>query len=687
MSKNFKKLFQPKSLAIVGGYWADFVIEGNRKLGFKGPIWRINPNRKSDKKNKYYKSIKELPGIPDCVYIAVSRDLTIDAIKEFKSIGTGGVVCLASRFSETNSKDGLKKTNQLIKNANGMPFLGPNCYGFINYLDKVSVWSDQVAGEPTKKGIAFICQSGTIGNTISFNERSLPLGYIISVGNQTCITIEDIIDYTLNDKRITAIGVYAESFTNIDLFFKVLKKAKEKKIPIAIVKVGRSKIASDTIMSHTGSLSGKEDIYDSIFKQMGVTRCNSLSELSETLKIFHTAGILKSNKISIMGPSGGDMAMIGDLSEKLSINYSDIPKSITNSLKKVNHEGVIISNPFDLQTYNWNDPKSLRKTFNLMFKANFDLIALMLDFPNMKDCDVEEWEAIVDQFILSNKSKKTKAALIASLPETLPKHIRDKCFRSGIVPLQGLQEALFAINSSIVVKKAWTKSYSLKKIKYKKSNKKNIKTYTEFQSKKILHKYGIKIPNSILSNRNKAIKDSKQIGFPLVLKINSKKIIHKTELKGVFTNVESETEVKKIINRLSKLGNSFLIEKMIKNKVAELIIGIKVDDQFGPLIVIGSGGIYTELINDSVTLLLPLTKQIVLDAINNLRISKLLYGYRGKKEGDINALVETVLKLGKFVEKNASNLVEADINPLIICNKGKGVIAADALIHYLEEIK
>ena len=126
---------------------------------------------------------------------------------------------------------------------------------------------------------------------------------------------------------------------------------------------------------------------------------------------------------------------------------------------------------------------------------------------------------------------------------------------------------------------------------------------------------------------------------------------------------------------------------MIQDKVAELIIGIKVDDQFGPLIVIGSGGIYTELINDSVTLLLPLTKPIVLDAINNLRISKLLHGYRGKTGGDINSLVETILKFGKFAEKNASNLIEADINPLIICSKGKGVIAADALIHYLKEIK
>ena len=154
---------------------------------------------------------------------------------------------------------------------------------------------------------------------------------------------EDIIDHTLNDKRITAIGIYAESFNNIDLFFKVLKKAREKRVPIAIVKVGRSKIASETIMSHTGSLSGKEDIYDTIFKQMGATRCNSLSELCETLKMFHTVGILKDNKIAIMGPSGGDMAMTGDLSEGLSINYSKIPKNIYNQAidhAKIAHDNI-----------------------------------------------------------------------------------------------------------------------------------------------------------------------------------------------------------------------------------------------------------------------------------------------------------------------------------------------------------
>ena len=329
---NLKKLFRPKSLALVGGYWADFVIEGNRKLGFKGPIWHINPNRAYNKKNKYFKSIDDLPGIPDCVYIAVSRDLTVKVIKDFASLGTGGAVCLASRFSETNSKEGILKTKELLKNSGRMPFLGPNCYGFINYFDRVSVWSDQIAGNSTDSGIALICQSGTIGNTISFNHRSLPIGYIISLGNQTLVTIEDVIEYVLNDRRVSAIGIYAESFTNLELFIKVLGVAKQKKVPVAIVKVGRSKSAAKTIMSHTGSISGKEDIYDALFKRLGVARCNTLAELCETLKIFHTLGALKGNKIAIMGPSGGDMAMIGDASEGLAIHYSPIPIKIIKSL-------------------------------------------------------------------------------------------------------------------------------------------------------------------------------------------------------------------------------------------------------------------------------------------------------------------------------------------------------------------
>ena len=677
---NLKKLFRPKSLALVGGYWADFVYDGNKTIGYQGKVWHINPSRKSSKAKKYYKNIKDLPEVPDCVYLAVSRDQTVKLIKDIADIGVGGTVCLASRFSELNSKEGTNKTNELIRNAGKMPFLGPNCYGFINYLDRISVWSDQVAGKPTKKGVAIICQSGTIGNTISFNNRSLPIGYIISLGNQSQITIEDAINYALDDKRVTAIGIYAESFTNTEKLIKVFKKSRLKKIPIALVKVGRSKTASKTILTHTGSLSGKEDIYDSLFQRMGVARCNTLGELCEILKLLHTHGALNNDKISIMGPSGGDMAMIGDVAETLSLNFGKIPTKIKNELKKVNHPSVIISNPFDLQTYNWNDPKQLAKTFKLIFKTNFGLNALMLDFPNIEDCDTAEWDAIVDQFIKSSKIKKN-GAIISSLSDTLPKYLREKCLKSGVVPLQGMSESLLAISNSIKISKAWSNFSEIKISKKLQNHKKKIKTFSEYESKLILKKFKISTPKSLITNKKNILRDYKKIGFPLVAKIHSTTVFHKTEIGGVIININNEKELKQKTN---KFRGNILIEKMISNSIFEMIIGIKNDSQFGPTIILGAGGIYTELFKDTTTLLLPLNKKIILDEIKKLKFSKILFGFRGSDSADIDALVNTILKVAVFAEKNSDKISEVDINPLIVCKKGKGVFAVDALIHYFD---
>ena len=677
---NLKKLFRPKSLAIIGGYWADFVYDGNKTIGYKGKVWHINPSRKSTKRKKYYKNIKDLPEIPDCVYLAVSRDQTVKLIKDISNMGVGGTVCLASRFSELNSKEGKDKTNELIKNSGKMPFLGPNCYGFINYLDKISVWSDQVSGKPTKKGVAIICQSGTIGNTISFNNRSLPIGYIISLGNQSKITIEDAISYALDDNRVTAIGIYAESFTNIAKLIKVFKKSKLKNIPIAIVKVGRSKIASKTILTHTGSLSGKEDIYDSLFQRMGVAKCNTLGELCEILKLFHTHGVLKNDQISIMGPSGGDMAMIGDVAESLSLKFGKIPPKIKNDLKKVNHPSVIISNPFDLQTYNWNDPENLEKTFKLIFKTNFALNALMLDLPNIEDCDTEEWDAIVDKFIKSSKIKKN-GAIISSLSDTLPKYLREKCLKYNVVPLQGMSESLLAISNAIKIGKAWKNFADIKIPEEIPNLKKKIKTYSEYESKLILKKNKIPIPKSLVTNKKNILRDSKKIGFPLVAKINSNKVFHKTEIGGVVTNINSEKELKK---KTKKFTGNILIEKMITENVFEMIIGIKNDNEFGPTIILGAGGIYTELFKDTTTLLLPLTKRMIVEEIKKLKFSKILFGFRGKNSGDLDALVSSILKIAKFAENNYDKISEVDINPLIVCKKGKGVFAVDALIHYFK---
>ena len=678
---DLNKLFRPKKLAIIGGYWADFVYDENIKIGFKGKIWHINPKRRTTKKKKYYKSLADLPSIPDCVYIAVSNDLTIKLMKDISDMGAGGAVCLASRFSELNTTEGKEKTKKLIDNSGKTPFLGPNCYGFINYFDRVSVWSDQVAGNQTNKGVAIICQSGTIGNTISFNHRSLPIGYIISLGNQAKIGIEDTIEYALKDKRITAIGIYAEGFTSINKLIRVLKISKEKKIPIAIVKVGRSKIASKTILTHTGSLSGKENIYDALFKRMGVARCETLSELTELLKYFHTHGVISNDQISIMGPSGGDMAMLGDAAETLNLKFGKIKPQIKNDLKKVNHPGVIVSNPFDMQTYNWNDPDNIEKTFKIFFKNNFSSISLMLDFPNMEKCDTHEWDAIVNKYIKVAKKYKN-GSLISSLSDTMPKHIRDKCINNGISPLQGMKEALFTIKKAIEIGSIWKNESAVKNYKVKRQNK-NIKTYSEFESKKILKKIGIRIPKGIISDKIKLKKDSAKIGYPLVAKIHSNMIFHKSELNGVKTNIKNFNE---LISKTKTFKNQILLEKMVKDSLIEILIGIKIDDEFGPVIVIGAGGIYTELIRETKTLLLPLTKKDIQNELKNMKIGKILFGYRNQDRADIDSLIKTILSLSKFAEKNINKLHEIEINPLIVCKKNKGVFAVDALIHYFEEL-
>ena len=244
-----------------------------------------------------------------------------------------------------------------------------------------------------------------------------------------------------------------------------------------------------------------------------------------------------------------------------------------------------------------------------------------------------------------------------------------------------MSESLLAISNAIKIGKVWKNFADIKIPEEIPNLKKKIKTYSEYESKLILKKNKIPIPKSLVTNKKNILRDSKKIGFPLVAKINSNTVFHKTEIGGVVTNINSEKELKKKTNKFT--GN-ILIEKMITDNVFEMIIGIKNDNEFGPTIILGAGGIYTELFKDTTTLLLPLTKRMIVEEIKKLKFSKILFGFRGKNSGDLDALVSSILKIAKFAENNYDKISEVDINPLIVCKKGKGVFAVDALIHYFK---
>ena len=277
------RLIAPRSIALIGaGAWTDAVAAGNAAVGFQGTIYRVHPTRKSTPTATYYRSVADLPDAPDSAFIAVPNQEAPAVAGALAARGCGGFVCFSAGFSETGSELGHRLTQDLVTQAKDLPFFGPNCYGFVNFFDRAAMLPDQVVGKQIERGVALICQSGTIALTLMFNGRSLPIGCLFSVGNQTRLAVEDLIEILSDDPRVTAFGLYLEGVKDAGALAKAAEKARSKGKPIAVIKSGRTAAAARTAHSHTGALAGEDSVFESFCKQTGMARCDTLATLSET---------------------------------------------------------------------------------------------------------------------------------------------------------------------------------------------------------------------------------------------------------------------------------------------------------------------------------------------------------------------------------------------------------------------
>jgi len=683
---NLERLFRPKTVAVYGGKWSDYVVEQCVKLGFTGKIWRVHPLRKD-----CFNSTEELPEAPDAVFFGINREMTVKEFSTLHQRGLGGAVVFAAGFGE--EKDGAEYARKLEIAAGDLPFIGPNCYGFANFFDRVALWPDQVTGTPLERGVAFIAQSGTISITMMSQRRSLPLGYVISLGNQQRLAAEDLIRYCADDDRVSAIGLYLESILDLPKFIEAVDYARTLGKPIALIKAGSSEKGRSTAQTHTGALTGSDSLHDALFERLGIARCETLSSLVETLKLLHCFGPLPSKRILVFGASGGDMAMLSDSASRLDLEFSEIPETETDVLRASVGERVKLNNPLDIQTATWFDYPKLRKMFAVLLHCDYAVTAFMVDPQDETEADTEAFDLAIDTFLetVTENSSSGNAALLSSLPESLSKATREKCFRAGVVPLQGLAESLEALQHSAKIRQAWNE-WSLPEIIPPIPDDLTVRTLSESESKEMLSQHGFTIPKSgtsragrsgvasLLANPEKVSTVAEEIGFPVVLKAVAPEMFHKTEHGGIALNLKNVPEVIEAVSGMSGIAESFLVEEMITDGVAEMILGVSVDPQFGSTLTLGAGGIFTELIQDSVVLLLPVSESQIRQAIEKLRINALLKGWRGKPEGDIEALVEAVLKLADFVNRHSDRLDGCDINPLIVRPRGKGVVAVDALI-------
>jgi acyl-CoA synthetase (NDP forming) len=688
-----KRLLAPRHIALIGGQWADAAAAAAKAIGYGGEVWRVHPSRPSSAESHYFRSVDELPEAPDAAFIAAPNHEVPAIAAALARRGAGGFVCFAAGFSETGTAEGRRLTAALDGAAGALPYFGPNCYGLINLFDGAALWPDQVVGGRPARGVALICQSGTIALNLLFNQRSLPIGYVITVGNQTRLAVADVIDRLADDPRVTAFGLYIEGIEDAASFARAADKARAAGKPIALIKAGRTEAAARTARSHTGSLAGADGAFDAFCRQAGIARCDSLATLCETLKVLHSGGPLSGRRLLIMGASGGDMAMTADAARHLALEFPPFPPASTALLGALLSERVTIANPFDFHTHVWFDGPRLHSLFSIAHAAGYDSVGFMVDCPPEDRADPASYVAVIEEFIAAYPGAPARAAVISSLPESISAGTRARCLAAGVTPLQGQREALEALDHAAAIGAAWARGASVELCRPRRhdahgadprANRSRGKTLPEHEGKAALAAYGVPVPRSRTVTAGKAASAARALGFPVVMKAAGA-FEHKSDIGGVILDVRTVADAAAAAERLSRISDTLLVEEMVTDAVAEVLIGVSVDPQFGALLMLGAGGVLAELLRDSIILLPPFTSAAVQYALSRLGISKLIGGYRGRPPGDLPALVRTVLACARFAEENVDRLLELDLNPVIVRPAGMGAVAVDALVRLAEE--
>jgi len=674
---SFERLLKPRTIAIFGGVQAQEVIRQSDLMGYEGEIWPVHPKKTEILGRKVYRSVKDLPDSPDAAYVGVNRYLTIDIVRDLAEQEAGGAVCYATGFIEAG-EEGSELQERLLKASGNMPLVGPNCYGILNYLDGAMLWPDQQGGRRVEEGVAIITMSSTVGFNLTMQRRGLPIAYMLSLGNKLKFDLHDAIRVFAMQDRVTALGLYVEALPDPKAFQEAVDVARELGKPIVAIKTGRSDVAKKMVVSHTASLAGSDELVTDLFERLGVARVNSLEALIEALKVLHVLGPLSGGRIGAMSTSGGDLTLLADaLGPDLSM--PPLSDKVAQDLQAIIHDLMKAANPFDFQMFDWNDEESMARNFTAFMTEKFDVALCLLDYPREDICDQSTWAGAERGFVRATKETGTKAAVLSTFSDTISEEVAERLMKDRVATLAGIDAGVAGIQSAVDVGAAWRRPKSPPLLTgFDNSNVDAIEVLDEAASKRFIAENGVPVPPGHVVGSEDAVEAAELLGYPVVLKALG--VAHKTDVGGVQLGLADANAVSDAIAEMSDLSVSFLVERMVQGVVVELIVGVARDEQFGPYLLVGGGGILVEMMRDSVSLLLPTTNEWVLEAFSKLKCAPLLKGFRGAPPADLEAAAEAIMAIAAMVENDPEAIVELDVNPLMVLAKGQGVVAADALI-------
>jgi acetyltransferase len=693
MISNF---FDPKSVAVLGasatpGKVGYDVLKNLIQSNYKGKVYPVNPKSSEIQGLKTYPGLSDIKENIDLLIYIIHPQFFLSTLDDCKKKNIDSIIAISAGFKETGSV-GARIEREMISKARelNIRILGPNCLGLVDTSSQLN--ATFAPGMPSKGNIAFFSQSGALCIAILDWALGEGIGFskFISLGNKSDLDEIDFLQYLADDESTKVILGYLEGIEDGRTFIDVAREVSKKK-PVIITKSGGTSAGARAASSHTGSLAGSDRSIQAAFHQAGIIRADTVSDLFDCALAFACQPVIKGSRIAILTNSGGPGIMAADAIERHNLHLASFSKETQDGLRSFLPNIASIYNPVDII----GDARAERyqKSLELIVNdPNVDGVLVILTPTAV--IDVKETAEIIAS-LSSNSSKPILTSFMGKI--SVEQGI--KVLQNKKVPNYNYPESAVKVFRIMSDYHNWLNapplSYQTFKTRKKKvqailarTKKKSSLKLGELEAREVISSYGFKIPKSILALTSKeAMVAAEEIGYPLVMKIVSPDILHKTDVGGVRVGIENAHQVeeafleitsksKQYVPRATILGVS--IQEMIKGG-KEVILGVTKDPQFGPLIMFGLGGIYVEVLKDVSFRIAPLSVKDADEMIREIHSFPLLRGVRGERPTDLNALRENLLRLSQLVI-DFPDIIELDINPLIVKADGEGAIAADARI-------
>ena len=688
----------PKSIAIIGASDKEGsvgrAITNNIMKGYKGTIYPISPTRETVFDKKAYKSVLDVPGKVDLAVVVTKNTIVPAVLEECGKKKLRGAIVITAGFKEVD-EEGAKLEQKLkdIAKKYKLQIIGPNCLGVMNLEPQTMMNSTFLKITPKSGEIALVSQSGAICAALVEDASAQGIGFsaVISMGNKADMSEIDILKMLAEHKQTKVIVIYLEDMGNGQEFLRVCKDiTRKKKKPVLVLKSGRSPEGAKAAMSHTGALMGSDEIYDALLKQSGAIRVDTMEELFDYATAFSKQPLPMNGDLVIVSNAGGPAIISTDACSKLGIKMAKI-EEIRKKIDAVIPPWGSSRNPVDI--VGDADFKRFENVLNEVLKHKNVGSVISMCTPSATLNYDKLAEVIVS---MSKKYKKTMLASLMGLDEGITNR---EILAKGDVPYYTYAEGSIRALKAMLTFTDWVKNspgkitkFNVKKNTVKKildnAKKEKRSALLEEEGQEILRAYGFPLPASKLAKSKKeAVAASKKIGYPVVLKIASPQIIHKSDAGGVKVNLQNAKDVENAFDTIIKNAKKYnkkadikgvLVVEMVKGG-KEMIIGSKLEPGFGPVVMLGMGGIYVEVLKDVTFKLAPMTNIEADDMISSIKTKKILEGVRGEKPSDIKKLSECIQRLSQLVS-DFNEIKELDMNPVLVMEKNKGCKVLDVRI-------